>query len=82
MSVNTLKAAKEENDMELGASTLKLGHAPADLTDSDNSDAESNGSIEDEDSNSPWKSDNYVELNEPEEDNEFDDNSFFRYSTM
>ncbi len=56
MSVNTLEAveldAEEEDDMELGASTLKLCHAAADLADSDNSDAKSNGSIENKDSNS------------------------------
>ncbi|PBK82029.1 hypothetical protein ARMGADRAFT_1090699 [Armillaria gallica] len=85
-NANTLEAAEsdaeEEDDMELSASTSKLGHVPADLADSDNSDAESNGSIEDEDSDSSWQSDDYVELNEPKEDDEFDDDGLFGYSAL
>ncbi|KAK0452774.1 uncharacterized protein EV420DRAFT_1700868 [Desarmillaria tabescens] len=75
-------AEEEEDDAEPGANTSELGHAPADLADSDTSDAEIDGSIEDEDSDSSWHSDDYVELNEPEEDDEFDDDGLFGYSAL
>ncbi|KAK0207344.1 hypothetical protein IW262DRAFT_1469585 [Armillaria fumosa] len=74
-SGNTSEAAEldieEDDDEEPGDSTL------------DNSGAESDcGSIEDEDSDSSWQSEDYVELDEPEEDDEFDDDGVFGYSAL